>query len=58
MSSVRVSAYENFKDIKVLILEVDINERMEEEGVDWYEIWPDLEHFDIYNAVDKTRTKK
>ena len=53
-----VSTYENLKDIKALILEVDINESMEEEGVDWYEIWPDLEHFDIYNEVDRTRTQK
>ena len=58
MSSVRVSVYENLKDIKALIREVDINESMEEEGVDWYEIWPDLEYYDVYNAVDRTRTKK
>ena len=49
-----VSTYENLKDIKALILEVDINESMEEEGADWYEIWPDLEHFNIYNEVDRT----
>lgn len=53
-----VSTYENLKDIKALILEIDINESMEEEGVDWYEIWPDLEHIDIYNEVDRTRTQK
>ena len=52
-----VSTYEDLKDIKSLILEVDINERMEEGGVDWYEIWPDLEHYDIYNEVDRTTTR-
>lgn len=52
-----VSTYENLKDIKALILEVGINRSFEEEGVDWYEIWPDLEHFDIYNEVDRTTTR-
>lgn len=51
------STYENLKDIKALILEVDINKSFEEEGVDWYEIWPDLEHYDIYNEVDRTTTR-
>ena len=53
-----VSTYENLEDIKVLILEVGINKSFEEEGVDWYEIWPDLEHYDIYDAVHRTRTPK
>lgn len=44
-----VSTYENLKDIKALILEKRINKSFEEEGVDWYEIWPDLEHFDIFD---------
>lgn len=52
-----VSTYENLKDIKALILEVGINRSFEEEGVDWYGIWPDLEHFDIYNEVDRTTTR-
>ena len=52
-----VSTYENLKDIKALILEKRINKSFEEEGVDWYEIWPDLEHFDIYNEVDRTTTR-
>ncbi len=54
----KVSTYENLKDIKALILEVGINRSFEEEGVDWYEIWPDLEYIDIYNEVDRTRTRK
>ena len=52
-----VSIYENLKDIKALTLEVDINRSFEEEGIDWYEIWPDLEHYDIYNAVNRTTTR-
>lgn len=52
-----VSTYENLKDIKALILEVDINQSFEEEGIDWYEIWPDLQHYDIYNEVDRTTTR-
>ena len=54
----KVSTYENLKDIKALILEVGINRSFEEEGVDWYEIWPDLKYIDIYNEVDRTRTRK
>lgn len=49
-----VSTYENLKDIKALILEVDINRSFEEEEVDWYEIWPDLEHYDIFNENDRS----
>lgn len=52
-----VSTYENLEDIRALILEAGFNESMEEEGTDWYEIWPNLEHFDIYNEVDKTTTR-
>lgn len=52
-----VSTYENLKDIKALTLEVDINRSFEEEEIDWYGIWPDLEHYDIYNAVDRTTTR-
>ncbi len=45
----KVSAYENLMDIKALIVEKRINKIWEEEGIDWYEVWPDLEHYDIFN---------
>lgn len=49
-----VSAYENLKDIKAVIVEKGINNRLEEQEIDWYEIWPDLEHYDIFNKYERS----
>ena len=46
-----VSTYENLKDIKAVVVEKEINKSLEEQGVDWYEIWPDLEHYDIFYDI-------
>ncbi len=43
-----VSAYENLKNIKAVIVEKGINKSLEEQEIDWYEIWPDLEHYRIF----------
>lgn len=43
----KVSAYDNLKNIKALIVEKRINKVWEDEGIDWYEIWPDLEYYEV-----------
>ena len=39
----KVSTYINLPDIKSLAVSKKIAQRAEEEGIDWYEIWPDLD---------------
>lgn len=48
-----VSTYEDLQDIKAVIVEEGINKRLEEQGIDWNEIWPDLEHYDIFDKLDR-----
>lgn len=49
-----VSTYENLKDIKALLIDKRINKTLEEEGIDWYEIWPNLEHYDIFDEYARS----
>lgn len=49
-----VSAYVNLKNIKSVIVEKGIDKRLEEQEIDWYEIWPDLEHYDIFNEYESS----
>ena len=48
-----VSTFEKLKDIKAVVVEEKINKRLEEQGIDWYEIWPDLEHYDIFYGYNR-----
>lgn len=43
----KLSTYTNLPDIKSLVVRKKIAQSAEEEGIDWYEIWPDLEHYRI-----------
>lgn len=43
----KISTYINLPDIKSLAVSKKIAKIAEEEEIDWYEIWPDLEHYDI-----------
>lgn len=43
----KISTYINLPDIKSLGVTEKIAQRAEEEGIDWYEIWPDLEHYEV-----------
>ncbi|MBD5503103.1 MAG: hypothetical protein HDR09_04930 [Lachnospiraceae bacterium] len=43
----KISTYINLPDIKSLVVSEKIAKTAEEEGIDWYEIWPDLEHYKV-----------
>ena len=43
----KASTYINLPDIKELLVTEKIAQSAEEEGIDWYEVWPDLEHYEI-----------
>ncbi|MDE7177563.1 MAG: hypothetical protein K2O59_07065 [Lachnospiraceae bacterium] len=43
----KVSTYINLPDIKSLVVSKKIAQSAEEEGIDWYEIWPDLEYYEV-----------
>ncbi|MDE6627385.1 MAG: hypothetical protein K2K56_13605 [Lachnospiraceae bacterium] len=43
----KVSTYINLPDIKRLTVSKKIAQSVEEEGIDWYEIWPDLEYYEV-----------
>lgn len=43
----KLSTYINLSDIKCLAVSKKIAQIAEEEGIDWYEIWPDLEHYKV-----------
>ena len=47
------STYFNLPDIKSLVVRKNIAKIAEEEEIDWYEIWPDLEHYDIYDEYER-----
>ncbi len=44
-----VSTYINLPDIKNLTVTEKIVQFAEDEGIDWYEIWPDLEHYEVFD---------
>lgn len=41
------STYINLPNIKSLVVSEKIAQIAEDEGIDWYEIWPDLEHYEV-----------
>lgn len=43
----KVSTYINLPNIKSLTVCKKIAQSAEEEGIDWFEIWPDLEHYRV-----------
>ncbi|MBD5523579.1 MAG: hypothetical protein HDR04_04015 [Lachnospiraceae bacterium] len=43
----KASTYINLPDIKSLVVSEKIDQNAEEEGIDWYEIWPDLEYYKV-----------
>ncbi|MDE7177566.1 MAG: hypothetical protein K2O59_07080 [Lachnospiraceae bacterium] len=43
----KISTYINLLDIKSLVVRKKIAKIAEEEGIDWYEIWPDLEYYEV-----------
>ena len=43
----KLSTYINLPDIKSLTVSKKIAQSAEEEGIDWYEIWPELEHYRV-----------
>ncbi|MDE7177568.1 MAG: hypothetical protein K2O59_07090 [Lachnospiraceae bacterium] len=44
----KLSTYIDLPDIKSLAVSKKIAQIAEEEGIDWYEIWPDLEHYKVF----------
>lgn len=43
----KAETYINLPDIKRLCVSKEIARDAEEEGIDWYEIWPDLEYYEV-----------
>lgn len=43
----KAETYTSLPDIKRLVVSREIAKDAEEEGIDWYEIWPDLEYYEI-----------
>lgn len=43
----KASTYINLPDIKRLVVTEKIAQNAEDEEVDWYEIWPDLEYYEV-----------
>ena len=43
----KLSTYTKLPDIKSLVVSQKIAQSAEDEGIDWYEIWPDLEHYKV-----------
>lgn len=43
----KASTYINLPDVKSLVVSQKIAKNAEEEGIDWYEIWPDLEYYEV-----------
>lgn len=44
----KASAYINLPDIRSLVVSEKIAQSAEEEGIDWYEIWPELEYYEVF----------
>lgn len=43
----KITTYINLPDIKSLIVTEKIAQQAAEEEIDWYEIWPDLEYYEV-----------
>ncbi|MBD5477280.1 MAG: hypothetical protein HDR17_15095 [Lachnospiraceae bacterium] len=43
----KASTYTTLPDIRRLCVIKEIAQDAEEEGIDWYEIWPDLEYYEV-----------
>lgn len=43
----KASTYINLPDIKRLVVSKKIAQNAEEEGIDWYEVWSDLEYYEV-----------
>lgn len=43
----KASTYINLPDVKSLVVSQKIAKNAEEEGIDWYEIWPDWEYYEV-----------
>lgn len=43
----KAETYINLPDIKRLCISKEIARDAEENGIDWYEIWPDLEYYEV-----------
>ncbi len=43
----KISTYINLPDIKSLVVSKKIAQAAEDEGIDWYEIWPELEYYEV-----------
>ena len=44
----KASTYINLPDIRNLVVSEKIAQSAEEEGIDWYEIWPELEYYEVF----------
>ena len=44
----KATTYISAENIKSLVVTDKIAENAKAEGVDWYEIWPDLEYYEVY----------
>ena len=45
-----LSIYSKFKGIKYLTVTDIIQEQADEQGIDWYEYWPELENIEIIDT--------
>ena len=43
----KAATYINLPNIKRLVVTKKIAKNVEEEGIDWYEIWPELEYYEV-----------
>lgn len=43
----KISTYINIPNIRSLVVSEKIAKIAEDEGIDWYEVWPDLEHYEV-----------
>ncbi len=46
------STYLNLPDIRYLEVNQKINDQAKEQGINWYEVWPDLEQMEIFQHPD------
>ncbi len=46
------STYFNLPDVRYLEVNQKINDQAKEQGINWYEVWPDLEQMEIFQHRD------
>lgn len=46
--------YVEIEGIKELTLSQELYDSSEEKGIDWFEIWPELEHITVYDSDDSS----